>query len=219
MKRAQHFVFLAALRAAMRMPANRARPRRAFLLLIAMLLLSGCESIATHDAGKAPEKPIAVVPEQPAKDTSATTPKPAQVEPAESNLETERNALLENDLSFSRMSEEKGIAQAFYDFLAPEAISLSAGEPSIRGRDAIKVHLAAGPQGFFTWQPQAADIARSGDMGFTWGTAIFQSKGTDEKPGIAYSKYVTVWKKQKNGDWKVVLFSNSPSPPPTERRQ
>ncbi len=190
-----------------------------FLLLISMLFFSACVPIGTRPPSKIPEKPVDVAPEQPSKQAAATAPKPVQPEPAEFNLEAERNALLENDLSFSRMSEEKGAAQAFYEFLAPEAISLSAGEPSIRGRDAIKVHLAAGPQGFFTWQPQAADVARSGDMGFTWGTAIFQSKGTEEKPGITYSKYVSVWKKQQNGGWKVVLFSSTPSPPPAERRQ
>jgi ketosteroid isomerase-like protein len=137
----------------------------------------------------------------------------------ELDLEAERNSLLEVDLSFSRRSEEKGAAQAFYDFLASDAVSLSAGEPPIRGREAIKVHLAAGPQGFFTWQPMAADVSGSGDVGYTWGTANFQTKGPDDKPRIAYSKYVTVWKKQNSGRWKAVLFSTSPSPPPTDRRQ
>jgi ketosteroid isomerase-like protein len=213
MKGERHFVSLATRKRA------RGIARLALLLLASMLLLSACESTATRHPGKAPEKPVVSAPEQPAKNAAAPEPRPAQPQPAEVNLETTRNALLQTDLSFSRMSEEKGAAQAFYEFLAPEAISLSAGEPPIRGRDAIKVHLAAGSQGFLTWQPQAADVAESGDMGFTWGTAIFQSKGADEKPGIIYSKYVTVWKKQTNGLWQVVLFSSNPSPPPAERRQ
>ena len=186
-------------------------------LLASALFLSACASTVTQAPRKAAENPPEAAPEPPAK--VAAAPKSPQPEPAEVNLEADRNALLEVDLSFSRMSEEKGSAQAFYEFLAPEAINLSAGEPPIRGRGAIRVHLAAGPQGFLTWQPQAADVARSGDMGFTWGTAIFQSKGPDEKPGITYSKYVTIWKKQKNGGWKAVLFSSNPSPPPSERRQ
>jgi ketosteroid isomerase-like protein len=137
----------------------------------------------------------------------------------ELDLDAERNSLLEADLSFSRRSEEKGAAQAFYDFLVPDAVSLCAGDPPIRGREAIKVHLAAGPQGFFTWQPIAADVSGSGDVGYTWGTANLQTKGPDDKPRIVYSKYVTVWRKQNSGGWKVVLFSTSQSPPPAERRQ
>jgi ketosteroid isomerase-like protein len=190
------------------------------VVLSSILFLPACTTPSTRPASKPPEKIASAPPEAPI--NNIAVPKPEPVTPApppEVDLEAERNALLEADLSFSRMSEEKGAAQAFYEFVAPEAINLSAGEPPIRGRDAIKIHLSAGPQGFFTWQPAAADVARSGDMGFTWGTAVFQGKGADEKPRINYSKYVTVWRKQNNGRWKVVLFSTSPSPPPTERRQ
>jgi ketosteroid isomerase-like protein len=194
--------------------------RELLLLAAAVTFVPGCASITTGHAGRAAEK-VASAPSV-ASTNGITTPKPEPVTaaaPVELDLEAERNSLLEADLSFSRRSEEKGAAQAFYDFLAPDAVSLSAGEPPMRGREAIKVHLAAGAQGFFTWQPMAADVSGSGDVGYTWGTANFQTKGPDDKPRIIYSKYVTVWKKQNSGRWKVVLFSTSPSPPPTERRQ
>lgn len=153
------------------------------------------------------------------------TPAPAAPVPSASqpntvnNEDSQRSTLLEADLNFSRVSEEKGSAQAFYEFFAPEGVGLFEGAPPIRGRDAIKIHLAAGPQGLLTWQPSAADVARNGDMGYTWGTAIFQGKGPDDKPRIGHSKYISVWKKQASGRWKVVLYSSSPSPPPMERQQ
>jgi ketosteroid isomerase-like protein len=194
--------------------------RGLLLLMAATMLVPACTSITTGHKGKPVEK-IASAPSV-APTNVVTTPKPEAVPapaPLDLDAEAERNSLLETDLSFSRRSEEKGAAQAFYEFLAPDAVSLSAGEPPIRGREAIKVHLAAGPQGFFTWQPIAADVAGRGDVGYTWGTANFQTKGPDDKPRIAYSKYVTIWRKQNSGRWKAVLFSTSPSPPPTERRQ
>ena len=190
------------------------------VVLVSFLFLPGCTTTTNQHAAKPPEK---VASPPPAASTNAVmAPKPEPVTaaaPVQLDLEAERNSLLEADLSFSRRSEEKGAAQAFYEFLAPDAVTLSAGEPPMRGREAIKVHLAAGPQGFFTWQPIAADVSGSGDVGYTWGTANFQTKGPDDKPRIVYSKYVTVWRKQNSGRWKVVLFSTSPSPPPTERRR
>jgi ketosteroid isomerase-like protein len=191
------------------------------VVLLFILLLPACTTQSTRPASKPAEKVVSAPPLAPTNNVPIPTPEPVTPAPPplEVNLEAERSAILEADLSFSRMSEEKGAAQAFYEFVVPEAINLQAGEPPIRGRDAIKIHLAAGPQGFFTWQPAAADVAQSGDMGYTWGTAVFQGKGVDEKPRINYSKYVTVWRKQNNGRWKVVLFSTSPSPAPTERRQ
>jgi ketosteroid isomerase-like protein len=194
---------------------------RGFLLLVAAAtLVPACTSITTGRKGKPVENTASVPVAAPT--NAVTTPKPELVTapaPVALDLDAERNSLLEADLSFSRRSEEKGAAQAFYEFLAPDGVTLSAGEPPIRGREAIKVHFAVGPQGFFTWQPIAADVSGSGDIGYSWGTANFQTKGPDDKPRIVYSKYVTVWRKQNNGRWKVVLFSTSPSPPPTERRQ
>jgi ketosteroid isomerase-like protein len=187
--------------------------------LAAAFLLAGCTTPGKRPATKPPEKIASPLPQALTNDVPVSKSEPVQAAPPELNLEAERSALLETDLAFSRMSEEKGAAQAFYEFVLPEAINLSGGEPPIRGRDAIKVHLAAGPQGFFTWQPTAADVSGSGDLGYTWGSAIFQGKGPDDKPRIIYSKYLTVWKRQNNGRWKVVVFSSSPSPPPTERRQ
>lgn len=199
-----------------------------FVLLAIVVFLSGCSNLARkpQSSDKSPSEgpPInntSSVPESPGtNETASPNPAPATAnQPAETNVDIQRSALLEADLNFSRMSEEKGAAQAFFEFLAPEGVSLFEGELPMRGRDAIKVHLAAGQQGFFTWQPAAADVARSGDMGFTWGTAIFQGKGAEDKPRISHSKYVSVWKKQPGGRWKVVLFSTSSSPPPSERQQ
>lgn len=189
-------------------------------MLAFLVILSACTHTNNSRHPDNQEKTLANVPPEPATNSPAVS-KPAPtvaVIPGEGKLETERNELLEADMNFSRLSEEKGAAQAFYEFLAPDGISLSAGEPPIRGRDAIKVHLAAGRQGFLSWQPVAAEISRGGDMGFTWGTAVFQEKGVEEKPRLAYSKYVTVWK-QMNGRWRVVLYSNSPSPSPAVGRQ
>jgi ketosteroid isomerase-like protein len=190
-----------------------------FIALATVVILSACTYPGTRSAGKPAEKIVSLP--APTNSVPVSNPEPVALPtPAvEASLESERNSLLEADLSFSRTSEAKGAAQAFYEFLVPDGVTLCAGEPPIRGREAIKVHLAAGPQGFFTWQPNAADVSRGGDVGYTWGTANFQTKGPDEKPRIIYSKYVTIWKKQNSGRWRVVLFSTSLSPPPLERRQ
>jgi ketosteroid isomerase-like protein len=126
--------------------------------------------------------------------------------------------LLDTDIDFSRVSVEKGAAEAFFEFLAPDAISLPVGEFPIRGRDAIKIHLAAGPQGILAWTPVEAEVARSGDLGYTWGNYEFRSEGPDGKRQITYGKYISIWKKQTDGSWKVMLDGGNPSPPPTQRR-
>ena len=56
-----------------------------------------------------------------------------------------------------------------------------------------------------TWAPVGADIADSGDLGYTYGTFEFRSKDKEGKPSAEHGKYTSIWKKQKDGSWKVVL--------------
>ena len=125
-----------------------------------------------------------------------------------------REALLAADSDFSRRSAEKGAAPAFYDFMAPEAVSLTAGEPPVRGREAIRDGLAGLAPGALTWRPLAADASCSGDLGYTWGTYEFRGAGPDGQPKVGYGKYMTVWKKQADGTFKAVLDGGNSSPPP-----
>jgi ketosteroid isomerase-like protein len=50
-----------------------------------------------------------------------------------------------------------------------------------------------------------ADVAASGDLGYTFGTYVFITKDKDGKPFREYGKYTSIWKMQKDGSWKVVL--------------
>src|SRR5690242_9846934 len=108
-------------------------PRGVLLLLAAVMLLPGCAYFNNRPPTKPAEKIASLPPQAPTNDVPApkaeavtvTKPEPVMVPPPELNLEAERNALMETDLAFSRMSEEKGAAQAFYEFVVPEAITLS----------------------------------------------------------------------------------------------
>jgi ketosteroid isomerase-like protein len=53
------------------------------------------------------------------------------------------------------------------------------------------------------WTPAVAEIAASGDLGFTSGPWRFTAKGAD-KP-VAFGHFFTIWKKQPDGKWKVLV--------------
>jgi len=65
-----------------------------------------------------------------------------------------------------------------------------------------------------TWKPVYADMAASGDLGYTYGTFEFRSRDKDGKLTVEYGKYVSIWKKQKDGSWKVVMDMGNSSPVP-----
>jgi ketosteroid isomerase-like protein len=177
------------------------------LLLIALVGLSACST--THSA---------ITNLEMKREASSNRPVVGDSVPRSTEVEAERTKLLQTDLAFSRVSEEKGAAAAFYEFLTPEATSLPPGSFPIKGREAIRVHWSASPQGVLTWKPAEAEVARSGELGYTWGTYEFSVNGPDGRPQISYGKYVTIWKKQADGSWKVLLDTGNSSPPPTQRR-
>jgi hypothetical protein len=43
-----------------------------------------------------------------------------------------------------------------------------------------------------TWLPVAADVARSGDPGNSWGACEFRGSGPDGQPVVRHGKYVTI---------------------------
>jgi ketosteroid isomerase-like protein len=49
-------------------------------------------------------------------------------------------------------------------------------------------------------------------MGYTWGNYEFKTTNKDGKEEAEKGIYMTVWKKQKDGSWKVVADVGSPAP-------
>jgi ketosteroid isomerase-like protein len=62
------------------------------------------------------------------------------------------------------------------------------------------------------WRPVAGGVAKSGDLGFTVGNAVFTGRREDGGQVVRYSKYLTVWKKQHDGDWRYVVDGGSARP-------
>jgi ketosteroid isomerase-like protein len=55
-----------------------------------------------------------------------------------------------------------------------------------------------------TWKPEVAEVSASGDLGYTSGPfEVRPDRETSEPSG--YGHYVSVWKRQPGGEWRVVL--------------
>ena len=65
-----------------------------------------------------------------------------------------------------------------------------------------------------TWTPVKAEMAASGDLGYTYGNYVYTVKNKEGKLVANYGKYTSIWKKQKDGQWKVVVDMGNSSPDP-----
>jgi len=112
-------------------------------------------------------------------------------------------------------SESIDDTDAFLSFFANGAHFMPFGAPLAQG-DAIRATwegLIAMPGFGLKWQATSAEVAGSGDIGYTIGSFELTVE-QDGTATLSEGKYVTVWHKQADGSWKTqVDIFNSNGPP------
>jgi len=117
--------------------------------------------------------------------------------------------LFEIDCEFASMALDSGLAAAFVHYAADSAIILRNGRMPIVGKEAIGNSFGNGNTGLLQWEPQSADI--SGDLGYTFGGYQYNPRDTvidGHRQGAGLTSrgfYVSIWKKQSDGNWRYVL--------------
>ncbi len=130
-------------------------------------------------------------------------------------LAAERERLFRTDMEFSDLSEHKGTREAFASYCAEDATLLPMNGYPVTGKDSIRAVMSDTGGATLTWKPAKADVAVSGDLGYTWG--MYQARGRDNAGNAVarYGKYLTVWRKQQDGSWKFIIDIGNPGPAPS----
>ncbi len=114
-----------------------------------------------------------------------------------------KTAMLETDRDFSKLSEEKGMRYAFLQFVDSKGVLLRPNAMPMVGGEAINyISLGNDTSYTMTWEPSGGSVAKSGEMGYTYGLYSLKPKDQDT---VFYGTYVSIWKKQPDGKWKFVL--------------
>jgi ketosteroid isomerase-like protein len=140
---------------------------------------------------------------------------PAQSTPnplADSTVNPGKMALYGVEAQFAKDVAEKGGA-AFALWCAPDAVLLGNGAAPIVGRVAIEKSANWSPKDYqLTWTPTDAMMGPSGDMGYTWGHYEGRSKDANGNPVLTSGRYMTIWRKETDGNWKFVLDAGANEP-------
>lgn len=127
------------------------------------------------------------------------------------------DTLRQLEADFMRAAAEHG-SQGYLSYYAEGAVEVPNGAPLIQGKANIAKTMGFLDQkdNHLIWTPVGADISESRDLGYTYGTYEFRSKDKDGKPVVDHGKYTSIWKKQKDGSWKVVLDMGNSSAEPAQ---
>ncbi|WP_400190523.1 nuclear transport factor 2 family protein [Hymenobacter sp. B81] len=110
------------------------------------------------------------------------------------------HALVAAERAFAAFTGQHGIKAGFSRFLSPEALVVVNGRYRL-GRPLYE--RAPAVPGLLLWQPVHADVAASGDFGYSTGPFTFHPKAaTDSATGAGY--FTSVWQRTPAGEWQVL---------------
>ncbi len=120
------------------------------------------------------------------------------------NGDAERQALMDADRAFASATAERGL-DGWMAFHLSDARNIPASGEVAVGHEAIAARMSSllsDDQLLFLWEPIFADVSVSRDVGYTHGNWRLTRVGADsvEQQG----RYLTVWRKDSDGAWKVL---------------
>src|SRR5882757_227310 len=124
-----------------------------------------------------------------------------------SNPNDDEQAIRQLDKDWSAAAQSKDVDK-IVSFYADDASALPFNAPIATGKEQIRqvwAHLTSLPGFALTFGPTKIEVAKSGDLAYDIGT--FELKTNDAQGNVTteVGKYVVVWKKQADKQWKAVV--------------
>ena len=119
-------------------------------------------------------------------------------------------SVVEAEKTFSKTSVERGIRESFLQFFADASVVFTPAPTN--GKKFYANYDDKGRK--LSWQPIFATISNAADLGFTTGPWEMKQSATDDTP-IAFGDFVSIWKKQRDHSWKVIVDLGVDHPAPS----
>lgn len=117
--------------------------------------------------------------------------------------------LNKTDEEFNDYLLTKGSREALSKYMSSNAVLLKANHAPLETKDSVIAFFEKrkGKDLKITRNPASAEISLSGDMAYVYGTYEASGTGLKGKPISMKGSYLTVWKKNTNNQWEIVMDS------------
>ncbi len=127
-------------------------------------------------------------------------------------IPTDLIAMADTERAFAKTATVKGWRDAFLEFFADDAITFAPGV--VPAKDGLRKQPSTPFSELeLVWEPRLGDVAASGDLGWLTGPSVsINHTAKDSKP--RYGCYLSIWRKQSDGRWRVLIDVGAGSPAP-----
>lgn len=125
---------------------------------------------------------------------------------ATTDLKKARKEVMATETAWMKTVENKDL-NGLSKFIAQDAVFL---EPNLKPHQGRQVILNVWASGFelknftCTWEVEKIEVAASGDLAYSWGANHIYFELPDGNVYEDFGKYLTVWKKNSEGQWQSV---------------
>jgi hypothetical protein len=120
----------------------------------------------------------------------------------------QQDAIATFEQSFAQMAKDSGTKKAFLHFLDSNGIIFSKGQ----SHEALPFwNNMPDNMGILFWKPVYTGMAASGEIGFS--TGPFEQRNAPDSAINASGNYSSIWVKNKQGVWKVLIDLGMPYKP------
>ena len=132
--------------------------------------------------------------------------------PQAASLPQALTQMVEAERAFAARALVIGWKQAFLEYFAPDAVGFDEGKVGL-ARDQIVKNPDPPPDLQLMWEPRFGDVSGSGELGFLTGP-VQNVRASRDGGKPRYSNYASIWKRQRDGSFKVVMDVgiNTPGP-------
>jgi ketosteroid isomerase-like protein len=128
------------------------------------------------------------------------------------------DALLNADRAMAAQSRAIGFGPALSKMVGADARKFDGGSPPAIGRESILAVLAKYSADLqLDWTPEEAVVAKSGELGYTWGRYVAKSHNSKGDLTTNYGVYMDVWRRDDDGTWRWIADMGVSTPAPGDK--
>ena len=122
----------------------------------------------------------------------------------EKELPAAQAALVATERAFAKLAVEQGVRASFIAYFAEDGIGFAPHPYKVKETLSNRPAPTTRSPLVLNWAPIFGDIAQAGDLGWNTGPTVFEDTSPERRP-TRHGMFFSIWKKQSDGNWRVVL--------------